>query len=56
MTLSTDSGFLMSPALLRVVERAKHDPESGGRHPGVLAPDPDQGVVLSGRFLCPGGW
>ncbi len=39
MSLGTDLGFLMSPELLRVAERAKHDPESGGRHPGVLTPD-----------------
>ncbi len=56
MSLGTDQGFLMSTELLRVAERAQHDPESGGRHPGVLAPDPEQGVVLSGRFPCPGGW
>ena len=56
MSLGTDQGFLMSPELLRVAERAKHDPKSGGRHPGVPTSDQDQGVVLSGRFLCPGGW
>ena len=49
MSLGSDLGFLMSPELLRVVERAQHDPESGGRHPGVFTPDPDQGVVLRGR-------
>ncbi len=50
MSLGTDQGFLMSPELLGVVERAQHDSESGGRHPGVLTSDPDQGVVLRGRF------
>ena len=35
MSLGTDQGFLMSPELLRVAERAQHDPQSGGRHPGV---------------------
>ena len=50
MSLGTEPGFLMSPELLGVAERAKHDPESGGRYPGALTPDPDQGVVLGGRF------
>ncbi len=40
----------MSTELLGVVERAQHDSESGGRHPGVPTPDPDQGVVLRGRL------
>ncbi len=51
MSLGTDQGFLMSPELLRVAERAQHDPQSGGRHPGILTPDQDQGVVLRGRCL-----
>ncbi len=51
MSLGTDPGFLMSPELLRVAERAQHDPQSGGRHPGILTPDQDQGVVLRGRCL-----
>ncbi len=55
MSLGTDQGFLMSTELLRVAERAKHDLESGGRHPGVLTPDPDQGVVLSGRYAPAAG-
>ena len=50
MSLGTDQGFLMSPELLGVVERAQHDSESEGRHPGALTSDPDQGVVLRGRF------
>ncbi len=49
MSLGTDQGPLMSPELPWVAERAQHDPESGGRHPGVLLTDPDQGVVLRGR-------
>jgi hypothetical protein len=40
----------MSTELLRVAERAKHDLEAGGRHPGAFTPAPDQGVDLSGRF------
>ena len=55
MSLGTDRGFLMSPELLRVAERAKHDPEPGGRHPGDLTPDPDQGVVLRGRLAPAAG-
>ncbi len=55
MSLGTDQGLLMSPELQGVVERAQHDPESGGRHPGVFTSDPDQGVVLRGRCFCPGG-
>ena len=55
MSLGTDQGFLMSPELLKVAERAKHDPETGGRHPGVSTPDPDQGVVLRGRFAPAAG-
>jgi hypothetical protein len=51
MSLGTDQGFLMSPELLRVAERAQHDPKSGGRHPGILTPDQDQGVVLRGPCL-----
>ena len=39
----------MSTVLLEVAERAKHDPESGSRHPGVLSSDPDQDAVLRGR-------
>ena len=50
MSLGTDQGPLMSPELPGVAERAQHAPESGGRHPGVLLTDPDQGVVLRGRF------
>ena len=53
MSLGTDPGFLMSPELLRVAERAKHDPKSGGRHPGVPTSDQDQGVVLRGRCFAP---
>ena len=45
----------MSPELLEVAERAKYDPESGGRHPGVHNPDPDQGVVLRGLFVPAAG-
>ncbi len=56
MSLGTDQGLLMSPELQGVVERAQHDSESGGRHPGVLTSDPDQSVVLRGRFTRPGGW
>ena len=43
----------MSPELLGVVERAQHDSEPGGRRPGFLTSDPDQGVVLSGRLFAP---
>ncbi len=50
MSLGTDQGSLMSTELPWVAERAQHDPESGGRHPGVLLTDPDQGVVLRGRL------
>ncbi len=50
MALSADSGPPMSTELLEVAERAKHDPEYGGRHPGILTPNPDQGAVLKGRF------
>ena len=53
MSLGTDQGLLMSPELQGVVERAQHDSESGGRRPGVLTSDPDQGVVLSGRLFAP---
>ncbi len=55
MSLGTDQGFLMSPELLGVAERAKHDPQSGGRHPGILTSDQDQGVVLRGRFAPAAG-
>jgi hypothetical protein len=44
MILGTDQGFLMYTELLGVAERAKYDPESGGRHPGVHTLYPDQGV------------
>ncbi len=53
MSLGTDQGFLMSPELLGVAERAQRDSESGGRHPGVLTSDPDQGVVIRGRLSAP---
>ena len=43
----------MSPELLGVVERAQHDSEPGGRRPGFLTSDPEQGVVLSGRLFAP---
>ncbi len=56
MSLGADLGVLMSPALLRVAELAKHDPESGGRHPGVLTPDFGSGRGPGGRFSLPGGW
>ncbi len=56
MSLGTDQGSLMSPELPGVAERAKYDPESGGRHPGVFfTPDPDQGVVLRRRFASAAG-
>ncbi len=55
MILGTDQGTLMSPELPWVAERAQHDPESGGRHPGVFTPDPDQGVVLRGRLAPAAG-
>ncbi len=55
MSLGTDPGFLMSTELLRVAERAKHDSKSGGRHPGILTSDQDQGVVLRGRFAPAAG-
>ena len=45
----------MTPELLEVAERAKYDPESGGQHPGVLTPDPDQGGVPRGRFAPAAG-
>ncbi len=50
MILGTDQGFLMYTELLEVAERAQHDPETGGRHPGVHTLDPDQGVDPRGRF------
>ncbi len=53
MSLGTDQGLLMSPELQGVVERAQHDSEPGGRRPGFLTSDPDQGVVLSGRLFAP---
>ncbi len=53
MSLGTDQGSLMSTELPWVAERAQHDPESGGRHPGVFTSDPDQGVVLGGRCFAP---
>ncbi len=55
MSLGTDQGLLMSPELQGIVERAQHDSESGGRHPGVFTPDPDQGVVLRGRVAPAAG-
>ncbi len=45
----------MPTELLKVAERAKYDLESGGRHPGVLTPDLDQGVVLRGRLAPAAG-
>ena len=54
MSLGTDQGLLMSPELQGVAERAQHDPETGGRHPGtlLLLRISDQGVDLRGR-MCP---
>ncbi len=55
MSLGTDQGFLMSPELLGVAERAKHDPDSGGRHPGVLLRIRIRAWSSEGD-VCPSGW
>ncbi len=58
MSLGTDPGLLMSPELLRVAARAQHDPQSGGRHPGMLTSDQEsgRGPRRAMFFFCPGGW
>ncbi len=55
MSLGTDLGFLMSPELLRVVERAQHDRNPEADIPAFLLRTWIRAWSSAGD-VCPGGW